>query len=691
MGGTVANADSPVVDRALALTRAFADGGSVDENLNADMPPVRSASQTTDLGAPSPQSLIDAPVSQPTSWLEDVIQKAREYTMPRAEDYRRGAEGPSSLVQQGVENMRSGEPWRMLAGAGQDVLGTVSQPFAPIAGAMEAAKGSAERTFGPAAGQAVDVASNLNPDFLPTALAKAAHYSPELAMAGMGMKAANPAVDLAKSVTAAPRVTNDVGLYSHGAEAAAALPQAKGTPDQFKAMLQKAGVKPAEFENSGYDQAFAGQPSITRDQVVQHFQDALPKVEEKVLGHNPDSVSAGKELAESQGNDWDELRLADQNRYIREASGRGITEYAGDPKFQKYTIPDGENYREVLLKSPNQQERDFGFEWFDPNTQTSSRNTFASQAEAQAAAPEGAIVSQREIAERNPSFKSSHWDDPNVLAHLRMADRTGPNGEKILHIEEIQSDWGQKGRKEGFRDQQEKQFSDLLAQRDQMPEGAERDAVQSKINEMGRQEPGVPSAPYVTNTQQWTDLALKRALKEAAEGGYDKMVWTPGAEQAKRYSLTNTVSRIGYEPATGELYALDKSGAGIPQIERKTFKPEELPGVIGKDVAEKLLATEPNANGLHVLNDQEIPIGGEGMKSYYDKIVPGRLKELTKKLDSDAKIEPHVIRTPKGDIPAQSIRITPQMRERILKGLPAFKRGGSIVDRALNLTRGHQR
>jgi hypothetical protein len=51
---------------------------------------------------------------------------------------------------------------------------------------MEAAKGSAERTFGPAAGQAVDVASNLNPDFLPTALAKAAHYSPELAMAGMG-------------------------------------------------------------------------------------------------------------------------------------------------------------------------------------------------------------------------------------------------------------------------------------------------------------------------------------------------------------------------------------------------------------------------------------------------------------------------------------------------------------------------
>lgn len=127
---------------------------------------------------------------------KDVGSKFMEYTAPRMEDFERGSMGPSQLVQQGIENMRSGEPWRMLAGAGQDVLGTVSQPFAPIAGAMEAAKGSAERTFGPAAGQAVDVASNLNPDFLPTALAKAAHYTPELAMAGMGMKAANPAVDL---------------------------------------------------------------------------------------------------------------------------------------------------------------------------------------------------------------------------------------------------------------------------------------------------------------------------------------------------------------------------------------------------------------------------------------------------------------------------------------------------------------
>ena len=54
------------------------------------------------------------------------------------------------------------------------------------------------------------------------------------------------------------------------------------------------------------------------------------------------------------------------------------------------------------------------------------------------------------LQDRENNYKSQHWDQPNVLAHLRMSDRTGPEGEKILHLEELQSDWGQQGRKKGF-------------------------------------------------------------------------------------------------------------------------------------------------------------------------------------------------------------------------------------------------
>src|SRR5262249_32088852 len=51
---------------------------------------------------------------------------------------------------------------------------------------------------------------------------------------------------------------------------------------------------------------------------------------------------------------------------------------------------------------------------------------------------------------RTDIYRSSHWDEPNVLAHIRFDDRTGPNGERILHVAEVQSDWHQAGRKRGY-------------------------------------------------------------------------------------------------------------------------------------------------------------------------------------------------------------------------------------------------
>ena len=45
-----------------------------------------------------------------------------------------------------------------------------------------------------------------------------------------------------------------------------------------------------------------------------------------------------------------------------------------------------------------------------------------------------------------------HWpDEPNVMTHMRLSDRLSPEGKKLLHIEEIQSDWHQAGRKKGYK------------------------------------------------------------------------------------------------------------------------------------------------------------------------------------------------------------------------------------------------
>jgi hypothetical protein len=48
------------------------------------------------------------------------------------------------------------------------------------------------------------------------------------------------------------------------------------------------------------------------------------------------------------------------------------------------------------------------------------------------------------------TYKSPHWDEPNVLAHVRFTDRMVGNL-KTLFLEEVQSDWHQAGRKYGYR------------------------------------------------------------------------------------------------------------------------------------------------------------------------------------------------------------------------------------------------
>ena len=45
---------------------------------------------------------------------------------------------------------------------------------------------------------------------------------------------------------------------------------------------------------------------------------------------------------------------------------------------------------------------------------------------------------------------SSHWNEPNILAHVRFNERTDADGARVLFIEEVQSDWHQAGRKQGY-------------------------------------------------------------------------------------------------------------------------------------------------------------------------------------------------------------------------------------------------
>jgi hypothetical protein len=607
------------------------------------------------------------------------------------------------------------------------------------------------------------------------------------------------------------RKVSPLGLYSAGAEHAYNLPQETGSVAQMRAMLEKSGTKPAEFEWSGFDRAFPDpKAKVTRDDLVRHFESNVPQLNESVLA-NPlkDDVHAQRiEPIGDHGlkylNTPQDVALARTHNKNFDLSTRGMSDDEvlsaaerlrrykdyGDPKFEKYTLPGGSDYRESLLHLMPSTEGAAGMTvdsianrlgyggWHAGLTPEQQAHVNA----AWEAQPYGPGAGPR-VEPTAPLYKSSHWDVPNVVAHTRASTRELPGGGKAYHLEESQSDWGQEARKKGLRDieaeaaarrEHEAATADLraahsallpkyhawedaqydsymrdptrlrmtpeeaadlkasvLKDRERMPVERQTDlmnqffrnaepptrelfkddlaairaaeqrreaATQAGIQASG----GLPNAPYIGSTQGWTDLNLKRALYEAAQGGHDRFAWTPGVEQAGRYDLSKQVKEVRYHPEHKQFAAIPHQGD--EWITQNGVEPEDLEKFVGKDVAKKLLETEPVVpefyrNRYHTLSGLDLSVGGEGMKSYYDKMLPSRLKEVLKQIERNPKFEPVEVGVPRGkptqyadfdewsatpenqskQIPA--LALTPEMREKILKGgFPYFMRGGTVDD-----------
>ncbi len=136
----------------------------------------------------------------------------------------------------------------------------------------------------------------------------------------------------------------------------------------------------------------------------------------------------------------------------------------------------------------------------------------------------------------------------------------------------------------------------------------------------------VPDAPFKKN---WHELAFKRALTEAVnDPSIERLTWTTGAVQADRYNLAKQVESVYWKPDTEEFNAILKGGAD--SIERVVSR-EQLPEVIGKEAAERLLDAPRNDFGSHVLEGADLEMGGEFHKNLYDKKITQFAKKFLKK------------------------------------------------------------
>ena len=488
-----------------------------------------------------------------------------------------------------------------------------------------------------------------------------------------------------------------LNFYSKAEEVTNQLKQNKGTGQQYRQQLLKAGVKPDEIEWLGLDDVL-NKGKITKQELQDQINANRIELDEvelidnkKFYGQIREQMNKSENLKKRflggekenytvnnkgtavftfvdpetkyviKGNNDDgyeiykseaEMRETELNKFI----GRGrqnigsfdeaviraeqnmVDEGIIDPpkqttRFGEYTEPGGDNYREFLIK------------YDDPKVQ----------------------------------FDESHFDESNIIAHFRTKDRTTSDGKKVFYIEEIQSDWGQSFRKGNYNIELFNMYADdeiavpkvlneftitrilpseskfakphnyfdwfkktrrldepeVTAQNKELyefflydkgiknkkGEVATIDEKLKVLSDLGVDATNeVEKAPFITDTDKWTQLTLKRILSKAVDEGYDFVSITPGKAQMDRW------------------------------------------------------------------ND-------EGVAKFYDEIVPKNAEKIVKKLDKNAiQKDKQVLVTNREDLLPDnlkkrfpyaqirfSIELTPQLKEKVKKGMAMFSATPLVV------------
>lgn len=577
----------------------------------------------------------------------------------------------------------------------------------------------------------------------------------------------------------------DVPLYSAVERAAADLRQAKGSGEQMLAAIQRTpGVRQEELEWIGLPAWLREQKSVTRDQITEFVRANRVDVQEVTKGF--DDAKHQEQLAEIKRleGEWDQHERRIRELRPRVALEPGDTEAGraaqtalrelvdsqnainerlsdvhdaidqdrrvGRPKYREHALSGGQNYRELLLTLPPKEKPKAGSLELLPNGKwvvrdpSGMRELFATEEAAERHRERMAEVFPKSASVPS-AYQSSHWNEPNVLAHVRFDDRVAPDGSKVLMVQEVQSDWHQEGRKAGYRkpvspaevaalrerverlekehralaqaynlakdaedatfheanqpDSSWRQSADrmgaamdagqamrrrrrefasedefraareaaednMLAEQDRHRAGmkngefpewvrhedaqraaraahrvleAKAEEVRAAAQELdaarGAGRSGVPDAPFKTS---WPSLVMRRMIKYAVDNGYDRIAWSPGEVHADRYALANQINSLDYakDPDGGGYFVVfqDRRGEHHHLNDEKPIPASRLRDFVGEEVAQKIINNEgrgpPEARTLSGL---DLRVGGEGMKGFYDRILPAEVNAIVKK------------------------------------------------------------
>ncbi len=468
----------------------------------------------------------------------------------------------------------------------------------------------------------------------------------------------------------------------------------KGTPDQWAATIRNThGVKQEELDWIGLDDWLKTRTgTLTKANIADFVRANQTEVKDVVKGEPTaaDREASSQDLYEKR---YDALRPYEQN-----IVNKTLAETAKVARHPGWQLAGGENYRELLLtlppktifdpskvkierslRSTTQGETILHYDGKKVGTFSDDPQLMPSGRYEQKPESHWIDVMRRRFGgdqssgikpmDEGANFRSGHFDEPNIIAHVRFNDRyTSADGtsytppQKTLFIEEIQSDWHQTGRKQGY-DAPEflvryKTGDGHWLTDDSYPTRAEAETALKRLGtiaestiEEQRNSRSVPDAPFKTT---WPELALKRMIRWGAENGYDQIAWTPGDVQNVRYesALRQRVKSIDWEDTTsvsikdskdvqfgrrvdvmttdGTQMEFELNDRGVVQHTQGQGALEALgkpiEDLVGKEIAKRILG-EPSG----MISGDNLMIGGEGMRGFYDRMLVNTANKLGKK------------------------------------------------------------
>lgn len=177
----------------------------------------------------------------------------------------------------------------------------------------------------------------------------------------------------------------------------------------------------------------------------------------------------------------EDLRITNENTSL----------VSDDTKYSGYQLKGGENYREVLLTMPIAKEKvetiitseyeirtskndpdrkevvhnNFVLDEFYPNEGESPKKSYTYYyTDSGKFSQEKGEIEENEEDLTKDNYTSSHWSEKNILAHVRLNEKTLPDGRRVLIVNEIQADISQDLKKEQDKilDRVDKGFDNFL-------------------------------------------------------------------------------------------------------------------------------------------------------------------------------------------------------------------------------------